>query len=103
MISRLGISLCEGNGYAHEDSGLESSTDREPGRLQSMGLQRFGHNRATFAFIGCAKHIGVNMYYQCWNQKSLENCDEPIENKASYTRKKNHKGRDFFGDPKVLL
>ena len=60
----------------------------EPGRLQSMGLQRFGHNRATFAFIGCAKHIRVNMYYQCWNQKSLENCDEPIENKASYTRKK---------------
>ena len=37
-------SLNSGAGHPHQYSCLENSTDREPGRLQSMGLQRIGCN-----------------------------------------------------------
>ena len=47
-IPGLGRSLGEGNSYPRQYSGLENSMTEEPGGLQSMGLQRVGHNRATF-------------------------------------------------------
>ena len=34
----------EGNGSPLQSSWLENSMDREPGRLQSMGSQRAGHD-----------------------------------------------------------
>ena len=34
----------EGNGNPLQYYCLESAMDRDPGRLQSMGLQRVGHN-----------------------------------------------------------
>ena len=37
----------EGNGIPFQYSCLENPMDREPGRLQSMGSLRVGHNRAT--------------------------------------------------------
>ena len=37
----------EGNGYLIQYSGLENSMDKGPGGLQSMKLQRAGHNWAT--------------------------------------------------------
>ena len=37
----------EGNGNPLQYSCLENPTTEEPGRLQSMGLQRIGHNWAT--------------------------------------------------------
>ena len=40
--------LPEGNSYPLQYSCLENSMDREPGRLQSMGSQRVGHNWANF-------------------------------------------------------
>ena len=43
-ISRSGRSPGERNGYSLQYSGLDNSTDEEPGGLQSMGLQREGHN-----------------------------------------------------------
>ena len=41
---RSGRSPGERNGYSLQYSGLDNSTDEEPGGLQSMGLQREGHN-----------------------------------------------------------
>ena len=47
-ISGSGRSPGEGNCYPLQCSCLENSMDREePGRLQSMGSQRVGHNRVT--------------------------------------------------------
>ena len=44
LIPGLGRSPEEGNGYPLQYPGLENSMNRgEPGRLQSMGLQRVGH------------------------------------------------------------
>ena len=43
LISGSGRSLGVGNDNPLQDSCLESST-KEPGGLQSMGLQRVGHN-----------------------------------------------------------
>ena len=43
-ISGSGTSPGEGNGNPLKYSCLENSMDRKPGRLQSMGLQRVGHN-----------------------------------------------------------
>ena len=40
LIPGLGRSPREWNGYLRQYSFLENSMDREPGRLQSMGLQR---------------------------------------------------------------
>ena len=37
----------EGNGNPLQYSCPENPMDEEPGRLQSMGLQRVGHNLAT--------------------------------------------------------
>ena len=37
----------EGNGNPLQYSCLENSWTEEPGRLQSMGLQRIGHDLAT--------------------------------------------------------
>jgi len=44
-ISRLGRCSGKGNGNPLQNSCLEDSMREEPpGRLQSMGLQRFGHD-----------------------------------------------------------
>ena len=43
-IPRLGRSPGEGNGNPLQSSCLEIPWTEEPGRLQSMGLQRVGHN-----------------------------------------------------------
>ena len=43
-IPGLGRSPGEGNGNSLQCSCLENSMDRQPGRLQSMGWQRVGHN-----------------------------------------------------------
>ena len=43
-ILGLGRSPGEGNGYPLQYTCLENSIDRKPGRLQSMGSQRVGHN-----------------------------------------------------------
>ena len=43
-IPGLGRSSGEGNGYLLQHSGLENSRTEEPGRLQSMGVQRVRHD-----------------------------------------------------------
>ena len=43
-IPGLGRSPGEGNGNPLQYSCLENPMDEKPGRLQSMGLQRVGHN-----------------------------------------------------------
>ena len=43
-ILGLGRSLGEENGNPLQCSCLENSMDRKPGRLQSIGSQRGGHN-----------------------------------------------------------
>jgi len=40
----IGRSPGEGNSYPLQYSGLENPTAEEPGRLQSVGLQRIRHN-----------------------------------------------------------
>ena len=47
-----GLGRCPGeeNGYALQYSCLENPWREEPGRLQSMGWQRVGHNWAIFTF-----------------------------------------------------
>ena len=54
MILGSGRSPGVGNGNPLQDSCLENSWTEEPGELQSMGLQRVGHNRAndTFPSLG---------------------------------------------------
>ena len=47
LIPGLGSSPGEGNSNPIQYSCLENSKDREPGGLQSMGLQRVGHDWAT--------------------------------------------------------
>ena len=47
LIPRLGRSSGEGNGNPLEYPCLEIPWTEEPGRLQSMGLQRVGHDWAT--------------------------------------------------------
>ena len=46
-IPGLGSSSGEGNGNPLQYPCLENPMDGEPGRLQSMGLQRVGHVWAT--------------------------------------------------------
>ena len=43
-IPGSGRSPGEGNGYPVQYSCLENSWTEEPGRLQSIGIQRIGHN-----------------------------------------------------------
>ena len=43
-IPGSGKSPGEGNGYPHHCSSLENSMDRGVWRVQSMGLQRVGHD-----------------------------------------------------------
>ena len=49
-IPGLGRYPGEGNGYPLQCSCLENSMDWEPGGLQSMGLQRVGHDWVTNTF-----------------------------------------------------
>ena len=49
-IPGLGRSLGEGNGNPLQYSCLENSWTKEPGGLQSMGLQRVWFDWATFTF-----------------------------------------------------
>ena len=44
LIPGLGRYLGEGNNNTLQYSGLENSMTEEPGRLQSMWLQRVGHD-----------------------------------------------------------
>ena len=44
LIPELGRSPGEGNSYLLWYSGLENSVDRGSGGLQSLGLQRVGHD-----------------------------------------------------------
>ena len=59
LIPRLGRSSGEGNGNPLEYPCLEIPWTEEPGRLQSMGLQRVRHNwvtnTGTFTIWGIAK------------------------------------------------
>ena len=50
-IPGSGRSSGEGNGYPLQYSCQENFTDEEPGGLQSLGLQRVGHNWVTNTFI----------------------------------------------------
>ena len=50
-ISGLGRSPREGSGNPLHNSCLEMPWTEEPGRLQSMGLQRVGHDWETFTFL----------------------------------------------------
>ena len=50
VIPGWGRSAGEGNGYPLQCSCLENSMDWEPGGLQSMGLQRVGHDWVTNTF-----------------------------------------------------
>ena len=43
----LGRASGEGNEHQVQCSSLGKAVDRDPGCLQSVGLQRVGHNRAT--------------------------------------------------------
>ena len=47
LIPGLGRSLGGGHGNPLQYSCLENPMDREPGWLQSIGLQRVGHNLVT--------------------------------------------------------
>ena len=47
LILGSGRSPGEGNGNPRQYSCLENPMTEEPGRLQSMGLQRVGHNCTT--------------------------------------------------------
>ena len=44
LIAGLGISPGEGNGYPLQYSYVENPWTEKPGGLQSMGLQRVGHD-----------------------------------------------------------
>ena len=46
----------EGNGKPLQCSGLENPRDREPGRLQSMGLRRVGHDWVTLLWFFTFMH-----------------------------------------------
>ena len=50
-IPGLGGSSGEGNGYPLQYSGLENSMDRGAWQVQPIGLQRGGHDWATFTFL----------------------------------------------------
>ena len=50
MIPESGRSPREGNGYPFQYSWLENPWTEEPGGLQSMGLQRVGHDWVTDTF-----------------------------------------------------
>jgi len=51
-IHGSGRSPGEGNGYSLQYCCLENPMDEEPGRLQSMGSQRVGHNlRTDFSLV----------------------------------------------------
>ena len=50
LIPGLGRSPGEAKGYPLQYSGLENPWTEEPGRLQSMGWQRVGHDWVTFIF-----------------------------------------------------
>ena len=56
-VPGLGRSPEEGNGNPLQYSCLENSMDREPGRLQSMGLQRVGYDSVTFTMGYLYIHI----------------------------------------------
>ena len=57
-IRGLGRSHGEGNGNPFQCSCLENTTDRAPGELQSVGLQRVGHN---WSDIACTYTHGIQM------------------------------------------
>ena len=46
-----------GNGNLLQYSCLENAIDGEPGRLQSMGSPRVGHNLATTHTVVCYIHV----------------------------------------------
>ena len=60
-IPGLGRSPGEGNGNPLQYSCLENPMAEEPGRLQSMGLQRVRHDWATFIFS-----FLFNVQFSCW-------------------------------------
>ena len=47
LIPGLGRSPGEGNGNPFQDSYLENPMTEQPGRLQSLGHKRVGHDLAT--------------------------------------------------------
>ena len=59
LILGLGRSPGEENCYPSQYSCLENPIDRAAGRLQSMGSQTVGHDRAIFTFIVCIDLVGV--------------------------------------------
>ena len=52
-IPRLGRSIGEENGNLLQYSCLENPWTEEPGRLQSIGSQRVGHNLSDWAHTQC--------------------------------------------------
>ena len=51
---------------------------KEPGRLQSMGSQRVGHDWATFIFMCRVHHVKSQFrWITSWNQVCQENCQQP--------------------------
>ena len=56
----------EGNGNPLQYSCLRNSTDREPGRLQSVGLQRVGHHQAintSWLFLSYSLFLSFRWFY----------------------------------------
>ena len=60
LIPGWGRTPGEGNGYPPQYPCLENSMDREHGRLQSMGSQRVGHDRATFTFTRILSSVSLH-------------------------------------------
>ena len=65
MIPVLGGSPGERNGKPLQYSYLENPMDREPGELQSMGLQRVRHNWAT--------NIHTHKFKKAWFKENFQN------------------------------
>ena len=52
-----------GNGNTVQYSCLENPTMEEPGRLQSMGLQRVGHDRASLSLSLIYTYMKEKIYF----------------------------------------
>ena len=79
----------KGNGTPHQYSCLEIPWMEEPGRLQSMGLLRVGHNWATslslFTFPALEKEMATLVWKIPWTKEPGGLCYSPWGRKESDT------------------
>ena len=74
LITGLGRSPCEGNGYPLWYPCLENSMDRGPGGPQSLGSQRARHDWATNTFPFSQSVLGCVLNLPTWNVSSTDSC-----------------------------